>query len=161
MDVYTKAQAELYALSPGFDPLFRDCPYLAATVNLGPRTVCNMHRDSQNLSYGQCCIMPFGDFSHTRGGQLYLEEPNVFFELRPGDTLFIPSAAVTHGNMPIADRESRYSFTLYSAGALFQWIALNGRVKNTLHRAARKQVDLGGEHRWQGGWGLYRNLAEL
>lgn len=161
MDLYTKAQAELYALKPELQPLFPDCPYFAATVNLGPRTICKLHVDNQNLSYGQCCIMPFGDFNHKKGSQLYLEQLNALVELRPGDTLFIPSAAVVHGNMPIADGEKRYSFTLYNAGAIFQWIALNGMTKKGLGSAAQKLMDLEGESRWKGGWGLYRNLSQL
>lgn len=159
--MYAQAQRDLYSLNAELHPLFPNCPYLAATVNLGPRTVCKMHVDSQNLSYGLCCIMPFGDFDYTRGGQLYLEQPNVFVELRPGDTMFIPSAAVAHGNRPIANGEKRYSFTLYNAGSIFQWIALKGQAKNKLDCKARRCMDRGGETRWNHGWGLYRNLLEL
>lgn len=155
------AQAELHALNPNLSPLFPSCPYFAATVNLGPRTVCNMHVDNQNLSYGLCCIMPFGDFDHTRGGHLYLEQPNAFVELRPGDTLFIPSAVIAHGNRPIPDGEKRYSFTMYSAGSIFQWIALNGQAKKCLDPGARSRINHNGEKRWNQGWHLYRTLSQL
>ena len=120
-----------------------------------------MHVDGQNLSYGLCCIMPFGNFDHTRGGHLYLEQPKVFVELCPGDTIFIPSAMVAYGNTPIPDGETRYCFTMYSAESIFQWIALNGQAKKHVDQTTKDWVNHGGETRWRQGWGLYRNLSQL
>ncbi|KIY61385.1 hypothetical protein CYLTODRAFT_447726 [Cylindrobasidium torrendii FP15055 ss-10] len=39
-----------------------------------------------------------------------------------GVTVFIPSALITHYNLPIAPGETRYSITQYSAGGLFRWV---------------------------------------
>lgn len=43
-------------------------------------------------------------------------------EFPPGCTIFIPSACVSHSNVGIRKGEHRYSFTQYTAGALFRWV---------------------------------------
>jgi len=139
--------------------LFPDCPFMAATVNLGPRTECKMHRDFQNLVFGLCCIIVLGSFDYTKGGFLCLQEPNIHMEVAPGDIVFIPSACVTYGNTAIQPGEKRYSFTLYTAGQLFHW------VKNSFAKKIKPRSKLvektEGDVRWLEGWGLHCTLDEL
>ncbi len=40
----------------------------------------------------------------------------------PGATILMPSALVTHSNIPIQKNEKRYVMLQYSAGALARWV---------------------------------------
>ena len=40
-------------------------------------------------------------------------------------TILIPSASITHSNIPVQDGDIRLSFTQFAAGALFQYIDSN------------------------------------
>ncbi|KAJ6567614.1 hypothetical protein DFH09DRAFT_1314133 [Mycena vulgaris] len=83
------------------------CPFLngiwsAMTFNLGPRMCARGHHDFANLAYGWCAITALGNFDYTKG-----------------TTILIPSAAIFHSNIPVAEGEHRYLFTQYTAGGLF------------------------------------------
>ena len=102
-------------------PPFESIPFACCTVNLGPQTITPLHLDSENLSYGICVISSFGKYDWRKGGELFLLEPNVLLQMRPGDVVLMPSALITHGNMPLSSpSEVRYSITMYSAGRLFE-----------------------------------------
>lgn len=137
-------------------------PFAAMTVNFGPQTVCRSHRDLKNLAYGLCAIMVLGDFDYKRGGHLILHEFKLVVEMRPGDIIFIPSAVVTHENVPIAPGETRQSLVFYSAGGLFRWTAAGCRTHktwaNAKDSAAYKQHQKDGEARWKAGWNLFSKV---
>lgn len=139
---------------PDLVPPFAGCPFFAAAVNCGPQVCCKPHLDRLNLSFGQCLIMPFGQFDWKKGGHLHLKEPNVTFEVRPGEIMFIPSASVTHSNTPLQSGETRYSIALYSPGYLFQYIdnAFQKQIKDMPHSKAFS------ERQWTYGWDLYHKL---
>jgi hypothetical protein len=40
----------------------------------------------------------------------------------PGSTIMIPSALLTHSNVPIQTGEERYSIIQYSSSGLFRWV---------------------------------------
>lgn len=135
-----------------------ESPFAAMTANFGPKTVCRSHRDIKNLAYGLCAIMVLGDFDHRRGGHLILHELKLVVEMRPGDIIFIPSAVVTHENVPIAEEETRQSWVFYSAGGLFRWTAAGCRTH--IAWGADDKVGLEahkaeGEARWTAGWELF------
>jgi hypothetical protein len=96
--------------------------FAAATYNLGPQTVCLPHRDEANLSFGMCAITALGNFDPRKGGHLVLEDGKLAIEFPSGSTILIPSAIMTHSNVPIAADEERCSFTQYTASALFTWV---------------------------------------
>lgn len=96
--------------------------FTAATYNLGPQSVCRPHLDFANLAFGLCAITALGNFDPTQGGHLVLWDCRLVIEFPPGSTILIPSAMVTHSNVPISSHETRYSFTQYAAGALFRWV---------------------------------------
>lgn len=79
-------------------------------------------------------------------------------EMGPGDIIFIPSALVTHENIPIGEGEWRRSVVYYSAGGLFRWAAagykthVQWRAENP---AAYKQHLEEGEKRWEEGWNKF------
>ena len=108
---------------------FLNSVFPALTVNFGPRTICNFHRDYGNLAGAFCGITALGKYDFTLGGHLVLWEYQLIIEFPPGYTILIPSALVTHGNLPIGKKEVRYSFTQYAAGGLFRWVE-NGYQSN-------------------------------
>lgn len=156
--LYTSTEMDELLLDILLDVIGKGFPFAAATANFGPRTTCKSHRDLKNLAYGLCAIAVFGRFDHRRGGHLVLHELKVVLEMRPGDIAFIPSAVVSHENVPIAPHESRQSLVLYSAGGLFRWVAAKGRT----HKVWKEEDPDGyeehqalGEERWHSGWNLF------
>lgn len=55
----------------------------------------------------------------TKGGQLVLWEMCLVIEFPSGSCVLIPSATVTHSNIPVAPGGFRTSFTQYAPGGLF------------------------------------------
>lgn len=129
--IYTEAQTHFLTIDALLSSLFPDLPFASNVFNFGPRAYTAKHRDFKNLISGFCAIVAFGNFDHTRSGQLVLHEANVVLEIRPGDVVFIPSALITHSNWPVAEGETRMSWTSFTAGGLFRWkIAGNRAVKS-------------------------------
>ncbi|KAF9470948.1 hypothetical protein BDN70DRAFT_820656 [Pholiota conissans] len=115
-----------------FEPLLEDDPTLhrnwpgsvwaSFAVNFGPRTACQSHRDFANLPFGWCAITSLGDFDAKKGGHLVLWDLKLVIEFPPGSTILIPSSVITHSNVPVGRRKTRYSVTQFSAGGLFRWV---------------------------------------
>ncbi|KAF7971652.1 hypothetical protein HWV62_20610 [Athelia sp. TMB] len=126
MKDYSDLQCELRRINGALTPVFPGSPFSACTINMGPQTVCLPHRDYWNLAHGTCPIGVLGAFNHRTRGHMILHEPKLIIELWRGDIMFIPSAAVTHENAPIAPNERRYSFTQYTAGGLFCHVWCDG-----------------------------------
>ncbi|KAF7969180.1 hypothetical protein HWV62_28009 [Athelia sp. TMB] len=164
MQHYSDLQVELMGINSLLTAVFPGSPFCALTINMGPQTVCLPHRDYWNLAYGTCPIGVLGSFNHRTGGQLILHEPKLIIEVRRGDVMFIPSAAITHENAPISVGEERYSFTQYTAGGLFRYVWCDGRLIKELKTADSEKygqyVD-GGEKRWLEGWAKYSTMREL
>ncbi|KAF8987746.1 hypothetical protein BDQ17DRAFT_1223074, partial [Cyathus striatus] len=95
--------------------------YPALTVNFGPRTICSCHRDVKNLSFGWCAITALGNYDWAAGGHLVLLEFMLAIEFPPGYTILIPSAIITHSNLPISGSEKRFSFMQFAAAAIFRF----------------------------------------
>ncbi|KZP08486.1 hypothetical protein FIBSPDRAFT_694812, partial [Athelia psychrophila] len=161
MQHYSELQLELIGINNMLTAVFPDSPFCALTINMGPQTVCLPHRDYWNIAYGTCPIGVLGSFNHRTGGQLILHEPKLVIELRRGDIMFIPSAALTHENAPIVAGEKRYSFTQYTAGGLFRYIWCDGRLAKNLRGADAREYKMGGEKRWTDGWARYSTMGEL
>lgn len=120
---------ELYGRHPHLTPIFSNSVFACAAFNFGPRAICLPHRDAMNLAFGWCAVTALGSFDHTKGGHLVLPELKLAIQFPAGSTLFIPSALFTHYNLPIAEEECRSSFTQFSAGNLFRWIAYGFQLK--------------------------------
>lgn len=73
--------------------------FAAMTVNAGPASVTEPHRDPSNKPDNWCDITAAGNFDHKRGGKLVLVEPKLIVEIPAGVTVFIPSALITHYNI--------------------------------------------------------------
>ena len=69
-----------------------------------------------------------GDFDPTKGSHLVLWECKLVIEFPPGSTILIPSAIITHSNVPIQAGEKRYSVTQYATGVLFRWVVIDSVI---------------------------------
>lgn len=103
---------------------FPNSVWAAATFNFGPNTVCFKHKDYANLPFGWCGVTSLGNFNPTLGGHLVLWDLHLVVEFPAGSTILLPSAAITHSNVPINVNagERRFSFTQYTAGGVFRWV---------------------------------------
>ncbi|KAJ7646236.1 hypothetical protein B0H17DRAFT_912446, partial [Mycena rosella] len=103
------------------------CPFLNSiwctiTFNLGPMTCALSHCDFANLTSRWCAITALEYFDYKKGGHLILWDCKLIIELPPRTTILIPSTAIFHSNIPIADGEYWYSFTQYTTSKIFLWI---------------------------------------
>ncbi|KAG8982257.1 hypothetical protein FRB90_006914, partial [Tulasnella sp. 427] len=140
-------------------------PFASLTANLGPQTVCHHHRDIKNkCSGGLCAIKALGTFDSTLGGHLVLHELGLIVEIPSGDTVFFPSAVISHETIPIGADETRYSLVWYSAGGLFRWRDSGFQLLTEWagkDRAAYDRHQNEGETRWNDGWRKFSTLSEL
>ena len=67
-------------------------------------------------------IAVLGDFDHRTSGHFIMHEPKVILEARPGDVIFMPSAAITHSNAGLKSYERRSSIVQYTSARLFSWV---------------------------------------
>lgn len=95
--------------------------FAAATFNVGGRAWTIPHLDYLNLASWFCAITALGTYDSRKGGHLILWELMMVIEFPPGSTIFIPSALITHSNVPISDGE-RTSVVQYSAAGLFRYV---------------------------------------
>jgi hypothetical protein len=144
---------------------FLNSIWSACTFNLGPYTCALGHCDFANLAFGWCAITAFGTFDWTRGGHLILWDCKLILEFPPGCTILIPSAAIFHSNIPIAQGERRYSFTQYTAGGLFRWVEHGFQSEEeyfaTLSAEGKKEERRLGLERTAAGVALFSTMDEL
>lgn len=112
---------DLLKQNPDLRRNFSNSVWAAAAFNFGPRTCTRKHRDFANLPFGWCSVTALGEFDPTKGGHLVLWDLKLVVEFPPGSTILLPSAAIAHSNTAIGRRETRCSFTQFSAGGLFRW----------------------------------------
>lgn len=154
--LYSHAQLRLLFRDGLVSNYFPTLQFAAGSINYGTKSVCIAHRDHLNLLFGLCAVCVFGSFNHQTSGHLILREAKVILELRRGDMIFFPSAAITHENSPLGDAESRMVLTFYSSGALFRWISQgHGRFDG------KKVTFTEAEERAREGWGLLSTMEEL
>lgn len=162
---YARCHAAILEVYPDLPRISDSLPFAAVTVNFGPQTVLNLHRDWKNLAFGWCLLYILGDYDHTKGGHLILWELKLILEVRPGDLVFLPSACITHGNIPLASAdETRYSVAWYTAGGLFAWVRA-GYSKQAEWKARDphgfEEFKAFSEERWEDGLKLYGTREEL
>lgn len=162
---YQETLGSLYCHDDELERLFPDSVWTAMSFNFGPTTWCYRHKDWGNLGYGVCVITSAGDFDSTRGGHLILWECGLVIEFPPGASIIIPSAVISHSNVPIQPHETRYSFTQYAAGGLFRWVNHGFQKKESYNkglpaskRAAEKVRE---EARKNFGLSLFSTMEEL
>ncbi|KAG6809553.1 hypothetical protein H0H92_015830 [Tricholoma furcatifolium] len=154
-------------------PLFQDHTYLrrifprsifpGAAFNFGPNVFTVAHRDSMNLAVGWCAIQALGNYDPTKGGHLVLPGLRLVIEFPPGSLILIPSATVTHLNIPICEGECRVSFTQFCSGGLFRYVENGFRTDNQLLKEDPKKsakLSILRETRWHEDFQLYSLLSD-
>ncbi|KAG6905726.1 hypothetical protein DXG01_001100 [Tephrocybe rancida] len=155
-------------------PLFKKLPYLhrifarsiypAAAFNLGPSVFTVAHRDGRNVPGGWCGIQALGTFDATKGGHIVFPSLKLVVEFPPGALILIPSATLTHANIPVQDGDCRASFTQYCSGGLFRYTECGYRTEAQLQRDDPKEYEkfqLLKETCWQKDYERYSLLADL
>ncbi|KAJ7121217.1 hypothetical protein C8R46DRAFT_1050701 [Mycena filopes] len=134
--------------------------FAACTFNFGPNAVTRPHLDAANLVWGWCCITAFGCFNPDLGGHLILWDLRLVIRFPPGSTIMIPSALLRHSNVSIQQGETRYSFTQFTAGGLFRWIANGNCSDKTFYLKASSEELQAREddcaHRWENGLKMFQ-----
>ncbi|KAL0569155.1 hypothetical protein V5O48_012818 [Marasmius crinis-equi] len=80
---------------------FTDSVFLCCTFNFGRNVWTYKHWDFFNWPFGWCFNTALGQFNAMKGGQLVLWELKLIIYFPAGSTVTIPSAVVTHSNIPI------------------------------------------------------------
>ncbi|KAJ3859381.1 hypothetical protein EV359DRAFT_22716, partial [Lentinula novae-zelandiae] len=60
-------------------------------------------------------------FDYKRGGQFIMWSLGIVVEFPPGAGILVPSASVTHANVPIGPEEHRHSVTFFTAAGILRW----------------------------------------
>lgn len=85
-------------------------------------------------------------------------------EFPAGSTVLIPSAIVTHSNLPTQPGEVRQSFTQYTGGGLFRYVDYGFRTEKELAaqdpEEHRRLTGLK-EGKWEMGMGLFSLWEDL
>ncbi|KAF9030916.1 hypothetical protein BJ165DRAFT_1535577 [Panaeolus papilionaceus] len=159
---YEDTSAAIYRKYPNLERPFPRSVFSATTYNMGPCTVCFPHTDLANLAYGWCAIVALGDYDPTLGGHLVLWDCKIVVEFPPGSLVLIPSAVIAHSNTPIQPHEHRYSFTQYTAGAIFRWVDQEFQSQKEYQasksKSQLKEIDEKLRKRWENGLALLPRL---
>ncbi|KAI9069791.1 hypothetical protein FKP32DRAFT_1559038, partial [Trametes sanguinea] len=139
---------------------FSNSSFSCATFNMGPNTITNIHTDYLNLPWGWCSITAIGDYNPKTGGHLVLWDLRMVIEFPPGSTILIPSAILRHSNTTIRPDEHRYSFTQFSPGGLFRWVACGFQSAKAAGISVKDLSQTGGQ-RWEDGLAMWSTWGEL
>lgn len=93
------------------------------------RAAAYLHNDYNNLAHGWCAIQSLGDFNPKTGGHLVMYQLGLVVEFPPGSTILLPSATVTHGNVPVGAHKNRASIIRFSAAGVFRWVEYGFRTE--------------------------------
>lgn len=138
---YAETLQALYDGDPKLRHIFKGGCWPAMSANFPPNAYTRSHTDTGNKANGMCPIFSLGDFDPTNGGQLVLPDLKLIIEFPPGSLIFIPSATLLHGNIPVREGESRTSWTQYAAGGLFRWMRYGGCSWETLKKSNKKLAE--------------------
>lgn len=155
---------QLWQTHPHLNRNFAKSVFPCATFNFGPNVWTFKHRDVLNCPFGWCAVQALGNFDHRRSGHMILWELKLIIEFPSGSTILIPSATITHSNIPIAEGDARASFTQFCAGGLFRYVDNGFRTEKALAEQDPEEyqriLSLK-ETRWQMGLGLFSTINEL
>ncbi|KAI0041837.1 hypothetical protein FA95DRAFT_1500892, partial [Auriscalpium vulgare] len=161
---YSDVVSEVRRRDPSLSLAFSNSVFPTATFNFGPQVATSLHRDHLNVPFGWCAVTALGNYDHRQGGHLILWELGLVVEFPPGCTILLPSALITHGNTPIRDGETRYSFTQWMAGALMRWHTYGCRTEECLAREdpeLKARLDREAVLRAAEALGLFSTIDEL
>ena len=139
---YAETLHSLHEDNPLLRPLFDGGIWPALSINFPPNAYCRVHTDAGNKANGMCPIFSLGEFDATKGGHLWLPDLKLIIEFPSGCLIFIPSASLRHGNIPVAKDEVRISWTQYAAGGLFRWVSYGCCSWVTLRSTDKERADM-------------------
>lgn len=161
---YAETLGELYDGDDNLRAVFEGGVWPAVSINFPPDSYTRIHTDAGNKANGMCPIFALGDFDPTKGSHLVLPDLELVIEFPPGSLIFIPSATLRHGNIPVRAGETRTSWTQYAAGGLFRWMQYGGRSWDTL----KKQDKARAQHerdcrsaRWKAAVAMFPTVESL
>ncbi|KAJ7801387.1 hypothetical protein B0H14DRAFT_2386470, partial [Mycena olivaceomarginata] len=138
--------------------------FSCAAFNFGPNVWTFRHRDVLNLTFGWCAIQALGDFDPTKGGHLVLWDLKLVIEFLPGALVLIPSATLSHSNIPVQPGDTRVSFTQFTAGGLFRYVDNRYRTEGELAEedpAGYAHLVEEKRSRWEMGLQMFSTVDEL
>ncbi|KAJ6574070.1 hypothetical protein B0H19DRAFT_1253833 [Mycena capillaripes] len=97
-------------------------------------------------------------------GRPPLWELKLVIEFPAGALILLPSATITHSNIPVQEGDTRVSFTQFTAGALMRYVDNGFRTSDELQvQDLQEFACLEGERdrRWEMGLGLLSTMDEL
>jgi hypothetical protein len=161
---YRNSLSALFDSDPSLPRWFRSA-FGSVSFNMGPETVCWPHTDDRNLAFGWCAITALGNFNPDRGGHLVLWDLGLIVRFPPGSTVLIPSALLTHSNIPILAGEERYSIIQYTSSGIFRWV-YNGFQSDVSFKAKatpelKKKREEDSKARWGQGLGMFSRWNDL
>ncbi|KAJ3523318.1 hypothetical protein NM688_g8750 [Phlebia brevispora] len=160
---YCRVIGKLHDHHPGLHQNFSNSVFPAASFNLGPQVVTFEHVDSGNLPNGLCAITSLGNFDSVQGGHLILRQLGLIVEFPSGSTVLLPSATLSHGNVPVQPGETRTSFTQYAAGGLFRWVHYGFRKWTVLAAEDKERATSSTQNaprRWQEALQMFSKVSE-
>ena len=160
-DLYAYYHTQLtvaYSKLPHLRRNYTESIFPAIAFNFGGKVWCFSHRDTNNLSFGMCAITALGNFNPIEGGHLILDDIKVAIQFPPASTILIPSASLTHANVPIQKDENRLSFTQYAAGPIFQWVENGCRTDEQLNAEELHKQKERRANAWKEGLKLLPNI---
>ncbi|KAK7471902.1 hypothetical protein VKT23_000003 [Stygiomarasmius scandens] len=158
---YSETIEKLKAHDPSLQFNFPNSIFACATYNVGPQTISVEHLDYMNYIYGWCSVTSLGHFNYKKGGHLILWDLKVVIEFPPGWTMLIPSAYLRHSNTTIGPGETRYSFTQYTAGAIFRYVEDGFQMRSQMNEHLRNEAEARQRDRIQNDLNMYSTLDEL
>ncbi|KAJ7703730.1 hypothetical protein B0H17DRAFT_854693, partial [Mycena rosella] len=96
--------------------------FSCAAFNFGPSVWTFRHCDVLNPPFGWCAVQCAGEFDATQGRHLVLWDLKLVVEFPAGALILLPSATITHSNIPVAPGQKHISFTQYTAGGLMRFV---------------------------------------
>lgn len=143
----------LFASNPLLTCWFKSV-FTSVSFNMGPSTISWPHKDTFNLAFGWCAITALGNFDPDKGGHLVLWELGLIIRFPPGSTILIPSALLTHSNVPIQQGEERYSIIQYTSSGLFRWVYNGFKTDKDFNSSATPEMKAKREEDRQARWGF-------
>ncbi|KAJ7886685.1 hypothetical protein B0H13DRAFT_2235202 [Mycena leptocephala] len=107
---YHKHDMQLHQHFPDLRRIFPRSGFSCAAFNFGPNVWTFKHRDAA------------GPFDPTKGGHLVLWDLMLVIEFPPGALVLIPSATLSHSNVPVQAGDKHISFTQFTAGGIFRYV---------------------------------------
>ncbi|KAJ7839772.1 hypothetical protein B0H13DRAFT_2417355 [Mycena leptocephala] len=92
--------------APGAQTALRQFSLPRCHLESGASVVTDDHVDELNLPHGMCGVFNAGDHKHKRGGHMFLKQLRLVIEFPSGSSMLIPSASITHSNVPIGKQEN-------------------------------------------------------